>query len=122
MENKFLDNTPWLTKEKKEKFKKLKGAANSKVDLNKMRDELKYPDRDMHKEGIVNSDQLEYLKLKYLCEGEPIEYLDARVPFNYKDIKYQSMDIEDYIAMVKEIERRAEMEIIEILKKRNIID
>ena len=122
MENKFLDNTPWLTKEKKEKFKKLKGAANSKVDLNKMRDELKYPDRDMHKEGIVNSDQLEYLKLKYLCEGEPIEYLDARVPFNYKDIKYQSMDIEDYIAMVKEIERREEMEIIEILKKRNIID
>ena len=35
MENKFLNDIPWLTKEKKEKFKKLKGAANSKVDLNK---------------------------------------------------------------------------------------
>ena len=118
MENKFLDNIPWLTKEKKEKFKKLKGAANSKVDLNKMRDELKYPDKD----NKVRQDQLEYLKQKYLNDDEPIEYLDVRVPFNYKDVKYQSMDIEDYIAMVKEIERRKEMGIIEILKKRDIID
>ena len=53
------DNIPWLTKEKKKKFKELKGSANSEVDLNKMRDELKDP----HKEGVVNSDQLEYLKL-----------------------------------------------------------
>ena len=75
-----------------------------------------------HKEGVVNSDQLEYLKQKYLNDDEPIEYLDARVPFNYKDVKYQSMDRKDYIAMVEEIERREELEIIEILKKRNIID
>ena len=96
------NNIPWLTKEKKKKFKELKGSANSEVDLNKMRDELKDP----HKEGVVNSDQLEYLKLKYL----------------YKGVKYQSMDINDYIAMVEEIERREELEIIKILKERNIID
>ena len=118
MGNKFLNNIPWLTKEKKEKFKKLKGSANSKVDLNKMRDELKDP----HKEGVVRQDQLEYLKLKYLYEGEPIHYLDARVQFHYKDVKYQTMDIKDYIAMVEEIERREEEEIIRILKERNIID
>ena len=118
MGNKFLNNIPWLTKEKKEKFKKLKGAANSKVDLNKMRDELKYPDKD----NKVRQDQLEYLKLKYLAYNEPIEYLDARVPFHYKNIKYQSMDIEDYIAVVNEIERRKDMEIIKKLKKRNIIE
>ena len=64
MGNKFLNNIPWLTKEKKEKFKKLKGSANSKVDLNKMRDELKDP----HKDGEVREDQLEYLKLKYLYD------------------------------------------------------
>ena len=118
MGNKFLNNIPWLTKEKKEKFKRLKGSANSEVDLNKMRDELKDP----HKDGEVRQDQLEYLKLKYLYEGEPIDYLDARVPFHYKDVKYQSMDIKDYIAMVEEIERREELEIIRILKERNIID
>ena len=118
MGNKFLNDIPWLTKEKKEKFKKLKGSANSKVDLNKMRDELKDP----HKEGVVNSDQLEYLKQKYLNDDEPIEYLDVRVPFHYKDVKYQSMDMKDYIAMMEEIERREELEVLEILKKRNIID
>ena len=112
------NNIPWLTKEKKKKFKELKASANSEVDLNKMRDELKDP----HKDGEVRQDQLEYLKLKYLYEGEPIDYLDARVPFHYKDVKYQSMDIKDYIAMVEEIERREEEEIIRILKERNIID
>ena len=118
MGNKFLNDIPWLTKEKKEKFKKLKGAANSKVDLNKMRDELKYPDKD----NKVRQDQLEYLKQKYLNDDEPIEYLDVRVPFHYKDVKYQSMDMKDYIAMVEEIERIEELEVLEILKKRNIID
>ena len=118
MKNKFLDNIPWLTNEKKEKFKKFKGAANSKVDLNKMRDELKYPDKD----NKVRQDQLEYLKQKYLNDDEPIEYLDVRVPFHYKDVKYQSMDMKDYIAMVEEIERIEELEVLEILKKRNIID
>ena len=118
MGNKFLNNIPWLTKEKKEKFKKLKGSANSKVDLNKMRDELKDP----HKDGEVRQDQLEYLKLKYLHDDEPIEYLDVRVPFHYKDVKYQSMDIKDYIAMVEEIERREELEVLETLKNRGIID
>ena len=78
--------------------------------------------KDPHKDSEVRQDQLEYLKLKYLYEGEPIDYLDARVPFHYKDVKYQSMDINDYIAMVEEIERREELEIIEILKERNIID
>ena len=115
MENEFLNDIPWLTKEKKEKFKKLKGRANSKADLNKMREEQKYPDKD-HK---ARQDQLAYLKQKYLNDDEPIEYLDVRVPFHYKDVKYQSMDMKDYIAMVEEIERR---EVLEILKKRNIID
>ena len=78
--------------------------------------------KDPHKDGEVRQDQLEYLKLKYLYEGEPIDYLDARVPFHYKDVKYQSMDINDYIAIVEEIERREELAIIKILKERNIID
>ena len=110
------DNIRWLTEE--EVFEGLEDIINSKVDLNKMQDELKDP----HKDGEVRQDQLEYLKLKYLYEGEPIDYLDARVPFHYKDVKYQSMDINDYIAMVEEIERREELEIIKILKERNIID
>ena len=110
------DNIRWLTEE--EVFEGLEDIINSKVDLNKMQDELKDP----HKDSEVRQDQLEYLKLKYLYEGEPIDYLDARVPFHYKDVKYQSMDINDYIAMVEEIERREELEIIKILKKRNIID
>ena len=110
------DNIRWLTEE--EVFEGLEDIINSKVDLNKMQDELKDP----HKDSEVRQDQLEYLKLKYLYEGEPIDYLDARVPFHYKDVKYQSMDINDYIAMVEEIERREELEIIRILKERNIID
>ena len=67
MGNKFLNDIPWLTKEKKEKFKRLKGSANSEIDLNKMRDELKYPDKD----NKVRQDQLEYLKQKYLNDDEP---------------------------------------------------
>ena len=55
MGNKFLNDIPWLTKEKKEKFKKLKGSANSKVDLNKMRDELKYPDKEIK---IMNKNEV----------------------------------------------------------------
>ena len=82
--------------------------------------EKKVIKKDPHKDSEVRQDQLEYLKLKYLYEGEPIDYLDARVPFHYKDVKYQSMDINDYIAMVEEIERREELEIIKILKERNI--
>ena len=114
--NPHKDNIRWLTEE--EVFEGLEDIINSKVDLNKMQDELKDP----HKDSEVRQDQLEYLKLKYLYEGEPIDYLDARVPFHYKDVKYQSMDINDYIAMVEEIERREELEIIKILKERNIID
>ena len=110
------DNIRWLTEE--EVFEGLEDIINSKVDINKMQDELKDP----HKDSEVRQDQLEYLKLKSLYEGEPIDYLDARVPFHYKDVKYQSMDINDYIAMVEEIERREELEIIKILKERNIID
>ena len=110
------DNIRWLTEE--EVFEGLEDIINSKVDLNKMQDELKDP----HKDSEVRQDQLEYLKLKYLYEGESIDYLDVRVPFHYKDVKYQSMDINDYIAMVEEIERREELEIIKILKERNIID
>ena len=110
------DNIRWLTEE--EVFEGLEDIINSKVDLNKMQDELKDP----HKDSEVRQDQLEYLELKYVYEGEPIDYLDARVPFHYRDVKYQSMDIKDYIAMVEEIERREELEIIKILKERNIID
>ena len=55
MGNKFLNNIPWLTKEKKKKFKELKGSANSEVDLNKMRDELKYPDKEIK---IMNKNEV----------------------------------------------------------------
>lgn len=92
------------------------------INFDKLVKEVKVIKKDPHKDSEVRQDQLEYLKLKYLYEGEPIDYLDARVPFHYKDVKYQSMDIKDYIAMVEEIERREELEIIEILKERNIID
>ena len=115
MGNNFLNHIRWLTEE--EVFENLKDIINSKVDLNETKDELKDP----HKDGEVREDQLEYLKLKYLYDDEPIEYLDVRVPFHYKDVKYQSMDMKDYIAMVEEIERREELEVLEILKKRNII-
>ena len=98
------------------------GGKNGFECINFDKKEKKVIKKDPHKNGIVRQDQLEYLKLKYLYEGEPIEYLDARVPFHYKDVKYQSMDINDYIAMVEEIERREELEIIKILKERNIID
>ena len=116
MGNKFLDNIRWLTEE--EVFKELEDSGSFKVDLNKIRDELKDP----YKDNKVRQDQLEYLKQKYLNDDEPIEYLDVRVPFNYKDVKYQSMDMKDYITMVEEIERREELEVLEILKNRNIID
>ena len=116
MGNKFLDNIRWLTEE--EVFKELEDSGSFKVDLNKIRDELKDPDKD----NKVRQDQLEYLKQKYLNDDEPIEYLDVRVPFYYKDVKYQSMDIKDYIAMVEKIEKIEELEVLEILKKRNIID
>ena len=116
MGNKFLDNIRWLTEE--EVFKELEDSGSFKVDLNKIRDELKDPDKD----NKVRQDQLEYLKQKYLNDDEPVEYLDVRVPFNYKDVKYQSMDMKDYITMVEEIERREELEVLEILKNRNIID
>ena len=116
MGNKFLDNIRWLTEE--EVFKELEDSGSVKVDLNKIRDELKDPDKD----NKVRQDQLEYLKQKYLNDDEPIEYLDVRVPFNYKDVKYQSIDMKDYITMVEEIERREELEVLEILKNRNIID
>ena len=84
--------------------------------------EVKVMKKDLYKDGEVRQDKLEYLKQKYLNDDEPIEYLDVRVPFHYKDVKYQSMDMKDYIAMVEEIERREELEVLEILKKRNIID
>ena len=116
MGNKFLNNITWLTEE--EVFEGLEDITNFEVDLNKIKNELKDP----HKDGEVRQDQLEYLKLKYLYDDEPIEYLDVRVPFHYKDVKYQSMDMKDYIAMVEEIERIEELEVLEILKKRNIID
>ena len=37
----LLGEVPWLNEEKKKKFKELKGSANSEVDLNKVRDEMK---------------------------------------------------------------------------------
>lgn len=37
----LLGEVPWLDEEKKKKFKELKGSANSEVDLNKIRDEIK---------------------------------------------------------------------------------
>ena len=37
----LLGEVPWLDEEKKKKFKELKGSANSEVDLNKVRDEMK---------------------------------------------------------------------------------
>ena len=37
----LLGEVPWLDKEKKKKFKELKGSANSEVDLNKVKDKMK---------------------------------------------------------------------------------
>lgn len=45
-EVRVLEDVKYLDKEKKKKFKELKGSANSEVDLNKMRDELKAEEDD----------------------------------------------------------------------------
>ena len=46
----LLGEVPWLDKEKKKKFKELKGSANSEVDLNKVRDEMKEENAELKQE------------------------------------------------------------------------
>ena len=46
----LLGEVPWLDKEKKKKFKELKGSANSEVDLNKVRDEMKEENVELKQE------------------------------------------------------------------------
>lgn len=52
----LLGEVPWLDKEKKKKFKELKGSANSEVDLNKVRDELKEENTEPKQEEKVLSE------------------------------------------------------------------
>ena len=46
----LLGEVPWLDEEKKKKFKELKGSANSEVDLNKVRDEMKEENAELKQE------------------------------------------------------------------------
>ena len=52
----LLGEIPWLDKEKKKKFKELKGSANSEVDLNKVRDEMKEENAEPKQEEEVSSE------------------------------------------------------------------
>ena len=52
----LLGEVPWLDKEKKKKFKELKGSANSEVDLNKVRDEMKEENAEPKQEEEVSSE------------------------------------------------------------------
>ena len=52
----LLGEVPWLDKEKKKKFKELKGSANSEVDLNKVRDEMKEENAEPKQEEEVLSE------------------------------------------------------------------
>ena len=52
----LLGEVPWLDKEKKKKFKELKGSANSEVDLNKVRDEMKEENAEPKQEEKVSSE------------------------------------------------------------------
>ena len=52
----LLGEIPWLDKEKKKKFKELKGSANSEVDLNKVRDEMKEENAEPKQEEDVSSE------------------------------------------------------------------
>ena len=48
----LLGEVPWLDEEKKKKFKELKGSANSEVDLNKVRDEMKEENAEPKQEEV----------------------------------------------------------------------
>ena len=52
----LLGEVPWLDEEKKKKFKELKGSANSEVDLNKVRDEMKEENAEPKQEEKVLSE------------------------------------------------------------------
>ena len=52
----LLREVPWLDEEKKKKFKELKGSANSEVDLNKVRDEMKEENAEPKQEEEVLSE------------------------------------------------------------------
>ena len=52
----LLGEVPWLDEKKKKKFKELKGSANSEVDLNKVRDEMKEENAEPKQEEEVSSE------------------------------------------------------------------
>ena len=52
----LLGEVPWWDEEKKKKFKELKGSANSEVDLNKVRDEMKEENAEPKQEEEVSSE------------------------------------------------------------------
>ena len=52
----LLGEVPWLDEEKKKKFKELKGSANSEVDLNKVRDEMKEENAEPKQEEEILSE------------------------------------------------------------------
>lgn len=64
-------------------------------------------------------DKLKYLMERY--ETDDLEILDCRVPFNYKDEKYEELTDEEYISMIDRIEEIEHEDIYRVLKERNFI-
>lgn len=61
-------------------------------------------------------------RIKYLMERyetDDLKVLDCRVPFNYKDEKYNNLTNEEFIAMIDKIEEIEHESIYKVLKERN---
>ena len=119
MGNKFLNDIPWLTKEKKEKFKKLKGAANSKVDLNKMRDELKYPDKEikiMNKNEVIKITENITKDFDSLYGGVKLSIL-LKDDFEFDDDTYTLLFASEALDDLSPLE--ATTEVVRFFRERN---
>lgn len=64
-------------------------------------------------------DRLKYLMDRY--ETDDLEILDCRVPFNYRDEKYESLSDEEYISMIDRIEEIEDEDVYKVLKERGVI-
>lgn len=64
-------------------------------------------------------DRLKYLMERY--ETDDLEILDCRVPFDYKDSKYDDLTDNEYIAMIDRIEEIENEDIYRVLKERGAI-
>lgn len=81
------------------------------------KDVIKMNDEYEDEYSMINEDHMEYLKLIYLDEGDPMDYLDCRVPFDYKNPKYNEMRLIDYIIMIDKIEKEEDEEIFKIIEE-----